>query len=68
MKIFLTLLFLLFLETVIIFMLYQKNKSNSEPKAVPDFNTDLPLTLVIKLYPTNNFIKDKAWIKSTPNY
>ena len=49
-------------------MLYQKNKSNSEPKAVPDFNSDLPLTLVINLYPTNDFIKDKAWIKSTPNY
>ena len=58
MKIFLTLLFLLLLETAIIFMLIEKNKSNNTSKDLPDYNPKIPLTLVINVYSKNTFIKD----------
>jgi len=47
MKIFLALMFLLMIESGIIFMLIEKNKSKNIDKYVPGNNPNIPLTVVM---------------------
>ncbi|MBC8059268.1 MAG: hypothetical protein H7Y18_01220 [Clostridiaceae bacterium] len=48
-KILLTLLFLLILETIIIFMLIEKDKVNNIHRDIPSHNPKIPLTLVMNI-------------------
>jgi hypothetical protein len=49
MKILLTLMFLLILETIIIFILIEKKKLNNMDKYLPGYNTKIPITTIMNI-------------------
>ena len=66
MKIFLTLIFLLILETVIIFMLIQKNRWNNMNKDVPGYKPKIPLTVAINISSSSlKLYKENVSVKNT---